>query len=174
MRLYYAVYKNYKGLFRKKHKGNTQMFSLPAIPASQYFTYGVIVGRMTAPGEEYDGALTFMTISMAEMSKMKPFMDGIGAELGKNYELIEDLPVNVADTGELDYTIKLLKKGEFIKSDIQVIYADHLTKEMGRKIFLFKGDIDLFTDKVRTNQMKMVAMKKMAFLRRPKVGMPRA
>ena len=174
MRLYYSVYKNYKGFFRKKHKGNTQMFTIPEIPSSKYFTYGVIVGKMNAPGEKYDGALTFMTISMAEISKMQPFIDGIGAELGKNYELVEDLPVNVVDTGELDYTIKLLKKGEYIKSDIEVIYADYITKEMGRKIFLFKGDIDLYTDSVKTNQLKMVAMKRMAFLRQPKVGMPRA
>jgi hypothetical protein len=54
------------------------------------------------------------------------------------------------------------------------MYADHATKKLGRKMFLIKGVIDLYTDKVKTNQLGMVAMKKMAFLRRPKVGMPRA
>lgn len=174
MKLYYHVFKNYKGIFRKKHKGNTQMFTIPFIPSREYFTHGVIVGKMNAPGENYDGALTFMTVSMAEMSKMDQFVGGLGAELGKNYELIEELPVNIIDEGNLNYMIKLLKKGNYVKSDIDFIYADYATKELGRKIFLMKGVIELFTDKIRTSQMKMVAMKKMAFLRQPRVGMPRA
>jgi hypothetical protein len=174
MRLYYHVYKNYKGLFKKKHKGNTQMFTIPHIPSNQYFTHGVIVGRMNAPGEEYDGALTFMTITMAEMSKMKQFVDGLQMELGKSYELVEVTPVNVTDQGDLNYLVKVLKKGPHIKSDLDIMYADHATKKLGRKMFLIKGVIDLYTDKVKTNQLGMVAMKKMAFLRRPKVGMPRA
>jgi len=173
MRLYYHVYKNYKGLFRKKHKGNTQMFTIPHIPSNQYFTHGVIIGRMNAPGEEYDDSLTFMTITMAEMSKMKQFVDGLEMELGKNYELVQVTPVKVTDLDDLNYQVKVLKKGEHIKSDLDIFYADHATKKLGRKIFLIKGIIDLYTDKVKNTQMAMVAMKKMAFLRQPKVGMPR-
>lgn len=171
MRLYYHVYKNYKGLFKKKHKGNTQMFTIPHIPSSNYFTHGVIVGRMNAPGEEYDGALTFMTITMAEMSKMKQFVDGLQMELGKHYELVEDTPVKVVDSDDLTYLVKVLKKGEYIKSDLDILYADSATKKLGRKMFLIKGIIELHTDKVKTNQLSMVAMKKMAYLRRSKAGM---
>jgi hypothetical protein len=108
------------------------------------------------------------------MSKMKQFVDGLQMELGKNYELIEVTPVNVTDSDNLNYLVKVLKKGPHIKSDLDIFYADSATKKLGRKMFLIKGIIDLYTDKVKTNQLGMVAMKKMAYLRQPKVGMPRA
>jgi len=174
MRLYYHVFKNYKGLLRKKHKGNTQMLTVPEIPSPSYFTHGVIVGKLVSVDEEYDGSLALMTVAMDDISKIEQFVEALGPELGKNYELVESVPCNVIHGEENLYKVKILKKGEFIKSDLSILYSESVTKEVGRKMFMIKGKIELYTDKIRPIQAKMMGMKKMAYLRQPRVGMPRA
>src|SRR4030042_5847069 len=111
-KLYYCVLKNYKGLFKKKHSGNTHLLITP-ISNDEYFYLG-IVGKLTNNEDIYSSQL----ITKVSDSLLDDVISGEEEHFGDRFVILEDLKCSVKNIGEEDYIIKLVNKGKYIKSNL--------------------------------------------------------
>jgi len=158
MDLHYCVLKNYKGVFKKKHIGNTHLFFIP-IPEDSYLYLGMI-------GELLDNEGTYATQLIVRLPS--EIIDQVVEEEIKHFEdryvVLETLDCKTTKIASGEYHIKLNQKGNMILSDLHIDFdADYSTNK--RRIYLMNGDFNFeSTDIKSTTDMKMVADKNMAYL----------
>jgi hypothetical protein len=155
--LYYCVLKNYKGFFKKKHTGNTHLLFAP-ISDNKYMYLG-IVGKLV----DNDDLYTSQLLTEFPRSLLVKIVEGEKEHFGDRYIILEKLKCNPKNVGEDDYIIKLVGKGKYIKSDLLVTLSPDLSSSK-QKIFVIKANLDLESEDITPETVKMKAIKKMSFL----------
>lgn len=158
MDMYYCVLKNYKGLFKKKHVGNTHLFLVP-ISDETYLYLGMV-------GELIDNPGTFVTqlIVRLDAESIDEVIEQEEQYFKDRYVVLETLNCKPLKITSGDYDIKLPKKGKMILSDLHIEFdADYSTNS--RRIYLMTGEFNLESADINsTVDMKMKATKQMAFI----------
>lgn len=156
---YYCVLKNYKGLFRKKHLGNTHLFLVP-IDTDNYLYLGLIGELEEEPG-------TYATQLIVKLPS-EIIEDVITEEINYfkgRYQVIEELNSTPKKIESGHYDIKIIKPGKFIKSknlDIE-FNVDYSTNS--RRIYLIKGEFEFESSDITSNSnVGMMANKQMAYM----------
>ena len=164
MDLYYHIFKVYKGLLVKKHVRNIQVFTIPEVPSEHYFSVGPIVGKIEAPGRDIDGSIVYLAEALGDINGLKDFINEFSNS--EKIKLMEQLPCSViSKAAGSEFSIKLQKKGNFIKSNLTLIYSDSITREVGKRAFFMKGDINLQVHGMSFPLVRMNALKKSALLK---------
>lgn len=158
MDLYYCVLKNYKGLFKKKHVGNTHLFLVP-ISDDAYLYLGMI-GELI----EEEGKYATQLIVRLPSEIVEEIIDEEKNHFGERFVVLEKLSCKPKKIASGEYDIKLTKKGKMVLSDLHLNFeADYSTDK--RRIYLMSGQFNFeSTDIKSTTDMKMMADKKMAYL----------
>lgn len=158
MNLYYCVLKNYKGIFKKKHVGNTHLFLIP-ISDDAYLYLGMI-------GELIDNEGTYATQLIIRLPSeiVEQVIEEEKIHFEDRFIVLEKLPCKTKKISPGEYDVKLNKKGKMILSDLHIDFeADYSTDR--RRIYLMTGEFNFESSDIKsTTDMKMVADKKMAYL----------
>lgn len=156
---YYCVLKNYKGLFRKKHLGNTHLFLLP-IDSENYLYLGLIGELENEPGIYATQLIVKLPSEIIE--------DVITEEINyfkDRYLVIEELNSSPKKIESGHYDIKIIKPGKFIKSknlDIE-FSVDYSTN--ARRIYLMKGEFEFESSDITSDKkIGMMATKQSAYI----------
>lgn len=153
----YCVVKKYQGAFRKKHAGNTHLFFIPIDP--KQCMYVALVGQLTEEENTYAAQLL-----------VKLDEDIVDATIEGEYEYfqdrfveIESLPCRSHNPSPGKYIINLQKKGININSDLEISYQIEYST-VARRIYLINGDLNLVTGEISSDDIKMQAVKQIAFM----------
>lgn len=158
MNIYYFVLKHYKGIFQKKHKGNTHLFMIP-ITGGKYVYLGLL-GELV----DEDGSYACQLIVRLDDTLLDTIIIGEEEYFGDRFVQLEELPCKVGSLGSGDYKIKLEKKGNYIGSDLKLTYnVEYSTDE--RRIYILRGKLNFEAEDVTSSaELKMSAIKQMAFI----------
>ena len=153
-KLTYCIMKSYKGIFTKKHVGNTQIYF---IPLEDKFIGLTILGEIDGMQDTW-GAHQFVSAGIE-------WMERVIAELSQdeNFEIIESAPIKLkpVSKGWL-YKVTIPKKGKWLKSDFDLTFSPEYSGG-DAKIFLLRGKlIFIMTDGVKEQVLKMAALKHMS------------
>jgi len=158
MTLYYCVLKNYKGLFKKKHIGNTHLFLVP-ISDNTYLYLGMI-------GELEDEKGSYATQLIVKLPS--EIVDQVIEEeinyFGDRFVVLEEINCIPRKTAAGVYDIKLPQKGDMILSNLHIEFNVDISTN-ARRIYTLTGEFNFESEDIKsTSDMKMVAAKKMAFM----------
>ncbi len=157
--IYYCVLKNYKGLFKKKHIGNTYILIVP-LPTSDYLILG-IVGELNQENT-YSSVLVYKVpddvVEDLVMLQTEDFK--------WRFEVIEKLECLSRRLSTTEYFIDIKNRGHFIKSDIRINYDMENSSDPVR-IYIIEGQLDFPESYIITPEtdMRMIAIKKKAISR---------
>jgi hypothetical protein len=158
MILYYCVLKNYKGIFKKKHVGNTHLFLVP-ISEEAYLYLGMI-------GELIDNKGVYATQLIIRLSSeiVEDIIEKEKEYFKDRFIVLEEITCTPTKITSGEYDIKLDEKGKMILSDLHIDFeADYSTDK--RRIYLMTGEFDFESSDIKsTTDMKMSADKKMAYM----------
>lgn len=157
MNFRYYVLKKYNGVFIKKHSGNIHIIYAPI--NSNESMYLVIVGKLLKDSNSYVCQL----ILRESPENVNKVIELEKEKFKNNYILIEELSCKVNDLDQGKYEYLFSNKGKYIKSDLSLIFEPEYSDEKN-KIFVLKGNIELETEDVKPNLIKMISRKKMAML----------
>jgi hypothetical protein len=158
MDLYYCVLKNYKGLFKKKHIGNTHLFLIP-ISDKEYLYLGMI-GEIE---DEKGNYLTQLIVKLPEEIVDQVIDEEINY-FKDRFVVVEELRCSPSKLGAGEYNIKIPNKGDMILSDIHVEFNVDVSTN-ARRIYTITGDFDFESEDIKsTSDMKMIAAKKLAYM----------
>lgn len=152
--VYYCVLKNYKGLFKKKHIGNTYILIVP-LPTSDYLILG-LVGELNQE-DTYSSVLVYKvpddTIEDLIMLQTEDFK--------WRFEVIEKIECLSRRVSDTSYFIDIKEKGSFIKSDINLSYDSENSSDPLR-IYIVQGKLVFPSSYIITPEtdMRMIAIKK--------------
>jgi len=153
--IYYGILKSYKGVFKKKHVGNTHQFFVP-INQSEVAAL-VIIGKITTE-KVYVAAL----LDYVKIENVQAVLDTYEKE-GKNWITLESLPCKVKSSADNIYHISLLKKGNYIKSDFIIEFKPEFSTD-NRVLFTLKGNFDFEVGDISNQTVGMTSNKMMAKL----------
>lgn len=153
--IYYCVLKNYKGLFKKKHIGNSYILITP-LSDSVYAILG-IVGEISDEENIYSSVLVFKVpndviddLVLLEVEEFK-----------WRFEIVEKIECSVKKIEDSTYKISLKEKGDFIQSDILIKYdIEHSSDPV--RIYIIHGKFVFPSGYIVSpnKDMKMMAIKK--------------
>ena len=154
--LYYCILKNYKGILKKKHVGNTHLFFIPVSDSETF--YLALLGK---DSKEKDTYICQLIVRVPNNLRVKL----VAAEkdhFKDRYLVIEALKCESNQTDPSNFNIKI-KKGKVVKSDLVLTYDPSLSSDK-QKMYRLTGKLDLTTTEVKDQNVRMVAYKKLAFL----------
>lgn len=156
--IYYCVLKNYKGLFRKKHRGNTHLFLAPISPDT--YVYLGLLGELTdEPG-------TYATHLIVKLPKdlVDTILTGEQEYFKDRFVIVETLPCSPKKIDSGEYSLKMGKKGKYILSPIDLKYEVEYSTS-SRRVFLMKGVFNFESNDIKLDvTMKMAAAKQDALM----------
>ena len=161
-KFYYCIFKLKKGIFKKSHRGNVHIFVTPA-PNNQIFVL-VLLGYAEAIDEWVVSLQWKHNIKLIDM-----VVNTLRENYGDDFEVVEELDVNVKGTNTLEFEIDPSSRGKYIKGPIQF---ELLTKFSDKKTLIYSidGDFNLEKVKLKDNEIKMadktISSKLRAILRR--------
>lgn len=143
----YGIIKTYKGLFTKKHIGNTQIL---VIPGDRTFTVLNLVGRMES------GKEASQLILRTGLEHLEKFLDFYKRD--ENFITIEELPCKVKEKGGNNYTVIIPKKGKYIKSNLDITFEPEYSSG-SIQIYFIDGKFTLVKEErlSGTMDLKMIA-----------------
>ena len=156
MNLYYCVLKNYKGLFKKKHIGNTHLFLVP-ISDNKYLYLGVIGELEDEPGNYATQLIVKLPSDIVDQ-----VIDEEINYFGDRFLVVEELKCTPAITSAGVYDIKIPQKGDMILSNLHIEFNVDISTN-SRRIYTVTGDFNFESEDIKsTSDLKMVAAKQMA------------
>ena len=158
MHIYYCVLKKYKGLFKKKHVGNTHLFFIPI--SDKVYLYLGMIGELT----EDEGTYATQLITRLDSEMIDQIINEEEIYFKDRYIVLEKIKCKVVKISPGEYKIKILNKGKNVLSDIHLEFEpDNSTNK--RRIYLMSGRLNLNSEDIlSTTDLKMVATKQMAFM----------
>jgi len=155
----YAITKRYKGLFRKKHAGNTHMFFIPVENERRVMVF-YFLGWDTE-----SGAAMFNRVLTRPIEYAPVLIREFGNKMGENFIVVEELPCKTRSIHpEGNYQITIPKPGKYIQSSfILELESEH--SKGGTMIYSskdFKGNIEMGNIKPET--VAMVSKKMASFI----------
>jgi len=157
MDINYCILKNYKGLFKKKHVGNTHLLFIPV--SKNVSCYVVILGKFKTEDNMYATQLITKTPNVL----VQKIIDGELEYFKDRFELIEKIKCIPEKIEDGNYKISLNKKGKYILSDLEFKFSDNYSSNKQR-IFLLSGNLNLGVEGVNDVSMKVSGIKKMSFI----------
>lgn len=154
--LRYYVIRTYKGVFRKKHVGNTHLLIAPI--NSNEFMMLIILGEVVGDREDKYASVLSLRRPLAYLT---PIIDSMKQSIGDRMTEVESVACTPKMIKKGDYVLRLPKKGVFLKSDLKITYEPEFSDAV-KKIYLIDGVIDLVTSGVSSKTIGMVANKAMA------------
>ena len=145
---HYCILKTYKGIFRKKHAGNIQLF---ITNTGSTFIGIALLGLME------EGVNAGQMIVRGPSQHMDMFINDM--EQDENFMILDTLKVNVKETSKGTYNLSYPKKGKYIKSNLKFEFeSEHSDKNT--IIYSLHGKINLvFDETIGEKQLKMKALK---------------
>ena len=157
MNINYCILKNYKGLFKKKHTGNTHLLFIPV--SKNVSCYVAILGKLKDENNMYATQLITKTPNVL----VDKIIDGELEHFKDRFILVEKIKSIPEKLEDGNYKIKLTKKGKYILSDLEFIFSDKYSSNK-QKIFLLTGNLNLEIENVSDVSMKVSGVKKMSFI----------
>ena len=158
MDLYYCVLKNYKGLFKKKHIGNTHLFLIP-ISEDTYLYLGMIGELEDDPGNYATQLIVKLPTEIVNEvidEEIKYFED--------RFVVIEELKCSPRKIAAGEYDIKIPQKGNMILSNLHVEFNVDVSTN-SKRIYTLTGEFNFESEDVKSSsEIKMVAAKKLALM----------
>jgi len=108
MDFYYCVLKAYKGLFKKKHIGNSHFFASP-ISKGEFLVLGLI-GEFV----KLENLLACVLIARGPLEHLEEAVDSQKEFFKGRFEVVEKLPCVAKDLGQGKYKVSFPRKGKFI------------------------------------------------------------
>lgn len=163
MKIYYFILKNYKGIFKKKHKGNTHLLMVP-ISEDKYLYLGVL-GKIL---EEDEDTYACQLIVKLPKRLVNPIIVGEEDYFKERFILMESLPCDAEKISSNEFLIHMEKYGKKILSDISVEYNPKYNTG-NKKIFTVQGDFNFISSDIQNEKnMGMIANKQLAYMGSPK------
>lgn len=155
--LYYCVLKNYKGLFKKKHVGNTHLLFLPVTEKVSCFV--AIIGKLKNEENTY---ITQLITKLPNVLVQK-VIDGEIEYFKDRYIILEKIKCSQEKIEDGNYKIKPSKKGKYILSDLEFRFSPEYGSEK-QKIFILKGNLNIEEEDVNNVSAKISGIKKMSYI----------
>ncbi len=145
--LTYGVIKSYKGIFTKRHTGNTQIL---IIPSSSTFMVLNLLGKIE------DGRVASQMLLRTGLEHRDTFIRFYEKE--EQFVSIEELLCRVSEKAGGNYSVALPKKGKFIRSNLYITFEPEYSSG-NIQIYLIDGKISLALDEDLNNktELKMAA-----------------
>ena len=152
--LHYYVLKTYKGLFKKRHVGNTHILYLP-ISTREFLTLIIL-------GAKDETTWIGAQVARAPLEYLLPMIDEMKRDLGEDaYVNIETLSIKPKEARKGSYKITLAQKGVYIKSNFTVDFEPEFSAG-GRNLYSLQGNLDFYTSELNMKAAKMQAAKAVA------------
>lgn len=157
--IYYIILKSYKGLLRKKHVGNTQLFFIPI--NNEETLYLAIIGKLTNTDDVYLCQL----INRIPHNLRYKIVEEQKNEFKDRYVVLETVPCSSEENGIEQFSINVPKTGKYILSDLKLSFDSGYSTDRQR-IYRLEGKINLETSEVSGFEVKAAGIKKLSLLRR--------
>ena len=150
----YGIFKTYKGIFKKKHIGNTQLL---------FFSTDTKFIILSLLGKLKDGKHAAQMILRGSVDQFTPILDFYKSQ--KNFMLLETLSCKSIETENGSYIITLPKKEKYIRSNLKIDFQQEYSKG-NQFIFFIDAKLALVTDIDISSptEVKMAATKQQAKL----------
>ena len=149
----YCVFKTYKGLFIKKHAGNSHMIMFSS-PTSTILLN--ILGKID------DGNMAAQLVYRADSMEETNILNALKSD--KNFVVVEELSCKTIEKQKTDLVITIPKKGSFILSNLSITFEPEHSSG-NTQIYFIKGKFALaFDENLTPTQFKMKAIKQKAKL----------
>lgn len=142
---YYCIFKLYKGVIKKKQKGNVHIFVTPA-PNKKLFVFTLI---------GYSNKLNTWVVGLQwkhQIGLIDKVIETLKGHYEDKFEIIDKLKCKVKGD-EMEFSINLSEKGSNIKDDVTF---SMLTEYSDKKsiVYSMEGNINLEKVKVEDKQIK--------------------
>lgn len=158
----YAIIKTYKGIFKKKHIGNTQLLF---IPINNKFILVELLGEHMDHDNVFwsvkrlEGPVDYMYSSIMELKET--MTSGSSSE----FIILDELECSTKEVNQNEFKITLKSIGNYLKSKTYTL-AFNRQHSKSTPLYLLDGKINVeFTDMVTPNTVNMVSMRKDAKLK---------
>lgn len=159
---YYCVLKLYKGLFRKKHKGNLHNFAIPIDENS--FLFLALIGEFEKISTPSKQTYACTLINKIPTMIQEDFIQKQVEYFKGRFEVLDSLSCNTKKVGHKDYIISFPRNGDYVKSNLSLTFIPEMSTK--RDYYRLVGDIHLFEiEPVNPGNLRMVSLKKMAFIK---------
>ena len=156
--IFYCILKNYKGIFTKKHRGNTHLFLVP-ITEGKFLYLGLL-------GEETDEPGNYICQLIIKLPDeiIESIVEEEEKYFGERFLVMEKLPCSTKKNNEGNYIVKLSKKGSYIGSDLELEFnTDYSTQS--KRIYTLKGELNFEAEDVDSKaDIHMAATKQSALI----------
>jgi len=157
--VYYIILKNYKGILKKKHIGNTHLFFIP-VTTSETF-YLALIGKIT----NEDNSFVCQLINRLPRELRHKIVEEQKKEFKNRYEVLEVLICEPQQLDEEKFKIKIPSKGNYFLSDLNIeINLEYTTDN--QRIYNMNGKLNLETKPVSGDIIKSIGFKKLALVKK--------
>ena len=157
--IYYIILKSYKGIFKKRHVGNTHLFFIP-VNSKETF-YLILIGKLISEKNSY---VCQLVNRIPHMLRAK-IVEEQKNEFKERYIVMEAIKCNSTEVDDETFEINVPSKGKYILSNLKVSFDPKHTTERQR-IYRLDGNINLETYDVPDESIKSLGIKKLALLRK--------
>ncbi|OQB41693.1 MAG: hypothetical protein BWY04_00689 [candidate division CPR1 bacterium ADurb.Bin160] len=158
-KVYYCVFKNKKGIIKKKHISNSHLFF---IPMKDTFVYLMLY----AVDENKPNIYYALAIAEDDIYKQRLYLKEETLHFKGKFQVVEGIPCQSISIAENKQKISLEEPGEHIKSDIFYKNLNDIVEMYGKKFPIIELKFDfapLFPENtLRRGMKKMGARKKLA------------
>lgn len=161
----YFVLKNYKGLFVKRHRGNTHAFYIPL--GNGLTGYFGLLGRVNGESlddgndtDEYEYKDTYAMVLIFKMEDdlLERIQDAEEKYFGDRYVHLESVDGDSQLISRGYFNFKIDHPGKYIHSDIRTKFMPEYSSN-DKKIYFVYGGFDFETQDIKTNQLRGYANK---------------
>jgi len=161
--LYYCVLKDYKGIFRKKFRGNTHLFFIPL--DNNTYGYFSLIGKMIdEPQDLPEGFDRYACKLIVKIPTeiVSTVIDHQVEYFKGRLQIVEQVACQTKKTSE-GYFIDT-NRGNFIKSDLILLYQPEYST-FDKRIYTIDGNLDFMATEISdTKELKTDLMKQNALL----------
>jgi hypothetical protein len=154
---YYYVLKQYKGILRKEHDRNTQLFFVPVDPKK--YMYLIVIGKSE---DEEKTWLSQLLVRVTD-EVIEDTIYGESEYFGDRFVEVENIKCKSTNPSPGKYLINFPKKGINVLSNLEIDYRLEYSTSKNR-IYSIKGDLNLVTGEINYQDVRMVAAKQIAFM----------
>ena len=151
---HYCVLKTYKGIFRKKHSGNVQLF---VTSTGSDFMALALLGLMD------DDINVAQLLTRGPSQYMEIFLSQMKED--ENFMILDSLKVNSKEKSKGVFSLSYPKKGNHIKSDLKIEFESEYSRG-NSAIYSIHGKLELvFDEPIGEKEIGMKAIKKKALFK---------